>query len=143
MEKDVTIYDNDRRFIFSNWTNSDFTGIWGGVATLVKKGETIELPMFKAYHFAKHLVNREIVKQGDNIQDSPEARRPLEEKTIAEITANVDSPAMATLKEKIKEQIKVEGGEKAEMKNADVAQESTVKEFEDIEDNKKVKKAKK
>jgi len=97
------IFDNNRKFIFSNWTDEDFTGIWGGENTLIKQGETKEFEMSLAYHFAKHLVDREMSKAGkSNLLGVPEERAPYEDKTIAEVTAGTDSPALASLKAQIK-----------------------------------------
>lgn len=99
-------YNNDRRFVFSNWTSEDFTGQWGGVATTIKAGETKEFPMYLAYHFTKHLVDRELNKANkSHLLGVDEERHPLEQKTIAEIGEGTDSPALSALKEKIKEEI--------------------------------------
>lgn len=105
MEK-VDVYNNDRRFIFSNWTVEDFTGKWETEFTTIKSGETVELPMYKAYNFCKHLVDREMNRIGQsNLMGNDDVRKPFEDKTIAEITAGTDSPAMAALKEKIRAEI--------------------------------------
>lgn len=134
------VFDNEKRYIFTNWTGEDFVGTWSGVDTLVKPGESIEVPQYKAFHFTKHLVNREIEKSGRVAVDSPEARKPYEEKSMTEITAGIDSPALASIKQKIKEEVQkeVEG-----MKNEDVslvAQEPLTDEFADIKEPKKKKK---
>lgn len=124
------VYDNEKRYLFSNWTNEDFVGIWGGVPTLIKKGESVELPEYKAFHFTHHLVDREMMKDGKMLLDVQEARQPYEDKTCVELTAGVDSPAMASLKEKIRQELE-QGG----MKSGDVNVKPTVegpKEFEDI-----------
>lgn len=137
-------YDPERRYIFSNWTSEDFTGNWGGVPTVIVKGESIELPQFKAISFCKHLVDREMQKAGAHAVDSDEARQPFEAKTIVEITGGIDSPALANLKEKIRAEVK---DESAEMKSGDVnvkkVEVEKTKEFEDVEeevDNVKVEK---
>lgn len=103
------VFDNERRFIFTNWTTEDFTGMWEGNATLVKAGATIELPMYKAYIFCKHLVDREMNRDGRETQIGiDEARLVYEAKTIAEITGGTDSPALATLKEQIRAEVEAE-----------------------------------
>ncbi len=135
MEEIVTTYDNEKRYVFSNWSNEDFTCAWGGVSTTIKVGETVELPQYKAYTFTRHFVNREMSKANQDIAlDVPEARKPFEMKTIAEITAGTDSPALATLKEKIKEEIAVESGKKAKKaaKEVKAEKEETTEEFADI-----------
>ena len=106
---DPVIYDPERRYVFSNFSNEDFTGYASGVAQLIPAGTTVELPMFKAYLYTKHLVDREMTKDGkEGSMSGQEARQPYEDKCIAEITAGVDSPALASLKEKIKEEIEEE-----------------------------------
>lgn len=130
------IYDSEKRYIFSNWSNEDFIGTWGGVDTLIKKGESIELPQYKAFHFTRHLVDREMMKANIMVLDSQEARDPFEAKTCAEITAGIDSPAMAILKEKIKSEI---ANENVEMKSADLGVNTEIKntgEFADITEEK-------
>lgn len=129
-----TIYDNERRFIFNNWTNEDFTGLFGNIATLVKSGTTAEFPMFQAYLFTKHLVNREMSRDGKDLSiNSDEARAPYEAKTIAEITAGTDSPALASLKEKIKEEIEAESGKKKTKTSKEVVvEENSDEAFADI-----------
>jgi len=137
---EVAIYDNERRYIFTNWTSEDFVGTWAGIGTTIKPGESIELPQYKAFHFCKHLVDREISKDGKVAVDSREARSPYENKTIAEITAGMDSPALASIKEKIKEEIEKETKPKKEKE--EVKEETTSKEFEDIQEKPKKKKVK-
>lgn len=135
MDKEIGIYDNEKRYIFSNWTNEDFTGMFASVPTVIKAGAVLELPQHKAYLFTRHLVNREMMKANKDIElDNPESRRPFEEKTIAEITAGVDSPAMAVLKEKIKEEIEIESGKKVAKKEVATKKEKKeeAKEFEDL-----------
>lgn len=137
---EINVYDNSRKFLFSNWTNEDFVGKWGGVETVVKVGETKEFEMSLAYHFTKHLVDRELQKQGkSHLAGVPEERKPLEEKTIAELVAGQDSPALATLKAQIKAEVlaaeekktskKSKKEKKEEVKESDP---SESKEFEDI-----------
>lgn len=107
------LYDNERRFIFNNWTSEDFPATFGGETTIVKAGETKEFSMFKAYLFTKHLVDREMIRDGkENSMSAQEMRQDYEDKTIAEITSDIDSPALASIKEKIKEEIAVETGKK-------------------------------
>jgi hypothetical protein len=102
-------YDNERRYVFSNWTNEDFVGVWGGKTTTIKAGAILEVPMYLAYHYCKHLVDREMNKSGKaSLIGDDSVRAPLEEKTICEITAGMDSPALATLKEQIKKEVEAE-----------------------------------
>ena len=129
------VYDNEKRYIFTNWTNEDFIGMWGGVETLVEKGKSIEVPMYKAYHFTKHLVDREMMKKGVVVLDSMEARKEFEDKTVAEITSSTDSPALAAIKEKIREEIEVEVGKKPRAKKTEEKKtEAKTEEFADIKE---------
>ena len=47
---------------FKNWTTEDFTWKFDGIPYTFKAGQTIYLEDFKANHFAKHLVDREMNK---------------------------------------------------------------------------------
>lgn len=99
-------YNNDRKFIFSNWTEEDFTGQWAGVSYTVLKGETKEFPMYLAYHLTKHLVDREMNRAGkSHLLGVEEERAIFETKTVSEIGEGTDSPALASLKEKIREEV--------------------------------------
>lgn len=103
------VYDNEQRFIFSNWSTEDFVGRWENSFTTIKAGETVELPMYKAYNFCKHFVDREMQREGRDSQlGIDEVRKPYEDKTIAQITGGADSPAMQTLKEKIRAEVEAE-----------------------------------
>lgn len=130
----VDIYNNDRRFIFSNWSNEDFIGQWGGVQTLIKAGETKEFVMHLAYHFTKHFVDREMVKDGKGtLIGVDESRKPYEQKTIAEITAGTDSPALATLKKQIEEEVlETQKGGKKKVKEVKEEKKEESKEFADL-----------
>lgn len=47
---------------FTNWTTEDFTWKFDGIEYTFKAGETMFLEDFKADHFARHLVDREMNK---------------------------------------------------------------------------------
>ena len=129
--QEVTTYDIEKRYIFSNWTSEDFTCTWGGVPTTIKSGETIEVPEYKAFVFTKHLVDREMMRDGkENSTSSAEARKPYESKTVAPISTEVDSPALATLKAKILEEVEVETGKKPAKKAKKEKEEEIPKEEE-------------
>ena len=61
---------------FTNWTTEDFTWKFDGIPYTFKAGQTIYLEDFKAKHFAKHLVDREMNKLGI-VTDNPK-REELE-----------------------------------------------------------------
>ena len=125
-------FNNERRFVFSNWTAEDFEGSWNGEKTLVKAGESKELSMALAYNFTKHLVDREMSRAGkSNLQGVEEERAPYEAKTMAEIGEGTDSPALATLKEKIRAEV-LEAESKKEVVEKKAPKGKVAKEFEDI-----------
>lgn len=105
--------ENEKRYIFTNWSKEDFLGQWDGATTLVKAGEYIEVPEYLAFHFCKVLVDREMLRNGqETMMANEEARDPHERKTIVEIKAGIDSPAMVQLKEKIRQEIEDEKAHK-------------------------------
>lgn len=55
--------------LFTNWTDEDFTGYWDGVPYPIKKGQSVYFEDWKARHFAKHLVDREMNKLGKATND--------------------------------------------------------------------------
>jgi len=48
--------------LFVNWTDEDFTGMWGKEDYRIARGQKIYFPRYLADHFAKHLVDREMNK---------------------------------------------------------------------------------
>lgn len=119
-----TIMDNEKRFIFTNWSNEDFEGRWNGEVTIIKKGETKEFMMALAYHFTKHFVDREMMKDNKESNLSiDELRAPYEAKTMAEITSGTDSPALASLKKDIEQEIKEADGEEETEPTEEVVEE--------------------
>jgi len=49
---------------FHNFTTADFTWKWDGVPYTFKAGVTMFLEDYKADHFAKHLIDRELNEMG-------------------------------------------------------------------------------
>ena len=126
-----SILDNEKKFLFHNWSKEDFVGFWGGEPTTIKAGETREFAMFLAYHFTKHFVDREMEKDGKSaLLGVDDLRKTYENKTISEVSAGVDSPALATLKEKI--QSEVEQSSKVEKKTGKKLTTKKVGEIEDL-----------
>lgn len=60
---------------FVNWSKEDFVGMWDSKPRIIKAGESIILPGFLADHYAKHLVDREIIRDGKEISLGIEAFR--------------------------------------------------------------------
>jgi porphobilinogen deaminase len=64
---------------FCNFTDEDFTWKFDGIVYTFAAGQTIFLEDFKADHFAKHLIDRELNKKGldTNFTAEREALRAL------------------------------------------------------------------
>ena len=56
---------------FVNFTDEPFTGKWDSRSKTVAPGQTLYMADYLAYHFAKHLVNRELTKLGLYAETSP------------------------------------------------------------------------
>lgn len=122
-------FNEDNRYIFTNWSNEDFIGVWSGAGTTIKAGATIELPEFKAYHYTKHFVDREMIKAGKEVLSGIDTERePFEKKTMTLIDGTTESPALASLKAQIKAEME-NGGKVAEpekpIKKVDPSKEKT------------------
>lgn len=59
---------------FTNFSTEVFTGFWDGKAKTFKPGASMYMGDYLAKHFAKHLVNRELLKLGKERSTSP--KRP-------------------------------------------------------------------
>ena len=104
-----TVFSEDKRYVFNNWTTEDFLGRWNGVEVLIKAGESREVPEYLALNYCKHLVDREMMKdKQETLMAIDEARLPYEEKTVALIGEGTDSPALSSLKEKIRQEMESE-----------------------------------
>ena len=57
--------------LFTNFSNEDFIGYWNGKPYKFKAGEGKYFEEGIAQHFAKHLVNRELLKLGKERATSP------------------------------------------------------------------------
>lgn len=55
--------------LFTNWTDETFTGVWDKQSYEIKSGASIYLEDWKAEHFAKHLIDRELNKIGKSTAD--------------------------------------------------------------------------
>lgn len=66
---------------FKNFTDEDFTWKFDGVPYTFKAGMEMYLEDFKAYHFTKHLVDRELNKLGVPTNNLTE-RKVLEDKCL-------------------------------------------------------------
>jgi len=51
---------------FTNFTGEDFIGYWDGKSKKFSAGTSLYMPSYLAAHFAKHLVNRELLRKDGN-----------------------------------------------------------------------------
>lgn len=99
-----SVLNNEQRFAVNNWTDRDFVHKWNGESVTIKAGETKEFDMAIAHHFTKHLVDREMDKDGKSASMGiDEARKVYEEKTITGIGGAV-KPELEELDVKIREE---------------------------------------
>jgi hypothetical protein len=52
----------EKTAVFTNFTTEVFTGYWDGKPKKFKPGQSMFMPEYLARHFAKHLVNRELLR---------------------------------------------------------------------------------
>lgn len=78
---------------FTNIDHEDYEGMWGGEITLIKAGQTKPFARFLAEHFCKHLVNKMLIRGGQDWSNEI-ARKPLEEKILgqASVTPEEELP---------------------------------------------------
>lgn len=136
------IYENNRMFAVTNWSDEDFTITWekdedsqkNGTYTL-HAGEVKTYPMYLAYYITKNFVDREMFKEADKIPLNPdgsysrqrerlemavanrEARKPYEDKTMQEVLAGQESPEITRMRAEIRKQLIIEEGLSSEMNN--------------------------
>lgn len=60
--------------LFTNFSTESFTGYWDGKPKKFEPGQSVYMQDYLANHFAKHLVNRELLKLGFERSTSP--KRP-------------------------------------------------------------------
>jgi hypothetical protein len=59
----------EKAVLFTNFTNKDFTWTWANVPYEFKSGQSVYMEDWKAKHFAKHLVDRELQERGRQVND--------------------------------------------------------------------------
>lgn len=52
--------------LFTNFSDEEFVGYWDGKPKKFKAGQSVYMPDYLAKHFAKHLVNRELLRKDVN-----------------------------------------------------------------------------
>lgn len=101
---------------FTNFSTEDFTWKFDGIAYTFKAGQTMFLEDFKANHFAKHLIDRELDKKGYSTGD---VKRRTEMQTLCFTSEEVKTPLEAM---QINETAKVKKGKKEEKEFADLSE---------------------
>lgn len=56
------IFSTEKFANFTNFTNEEFVGYWDGRSKKFAPGQSLYMPDYLAKHFAKHLVNKELLK---------------------------------------------------------------------------------
>lgn len=69
--------------LFHNFDTESFTGYWNGKPHTFKAGEKKYMPSYLAEHFAKHLTNRILTRNGKELYCSP--KKPQEVPAFWEI----------------------------------------------------------
>lgn len=57
-------FNDMKTMIFTNFSNQKFTGRWAKQIRVFEPGESSPLPEYLANHFTRHLVTRELLKDG-------------------------------------------------------------------------------
>lgn len=65
--------------LFYNFSDEDFVGRYGGQNKMFPAGSKTYMPAYLAQHFAKHLTNRELLKEGKDTATSPKAPEDVPE----------------------------------------------------------------
>jgi hypothetical protein len=58
MKQKDGVFDPNVILTFVNVDDRDFTGTWAGNSRTFKPGESVDVPEYLAWHYAKHLVNQ-------------------------------------------------------------------------------------
>lgn len=91
---------------FTNIDKEDFVGMWGGEEYLIKAGETKAFPSFLVDHFAKHLVDKMLLRDGVANYTNPALREPLLAKIKGEVVIPAEKEEEKTEGEIVKEEAK-------------------------------------
>jgi len=82
--------------LFHNWSDEDFIHAWDSVDFTFEKGTKVYLEPWKAEHFAKHFVDREMMRENISIDD--QSREEFIKKTlgIVEDAKEMEDTALET-----------------------------------------------
>ena len=90
---------------FTNISDEDFVGKWGGEEYIIKAGRTKAFPSFLVDHFTKHLVDRILLRKGSQNYTDPIARKPLEEQIRGNVVVEKETKAKIPEGKKVKEEV--------------------------------------
>lgn len=62
--------------LFTNFSTEEFIGYWDGKKKTFKPGMAVYMPDYLAAHFAKHLVNRELLKNNPPLERCTSPKKP-------------------------------------------------------------------
>lgn len=79
---------------FTNIDDEDYEGMWGGEVKVIKAGETTQFPAFLADHYAKHLVDKILLRQGVSDYSDVQLRKPLLEKILGNVYKKAEQEAV-------------------------------------------------
>ena len=68
-DHNIDVFDPNKAILFRNWTNESFSWPWGGQPYTFQPGETRYFPEGLAHHFAKHLTDHALLKDGKDVDD--------------------------------------------------------------------------
>lgn len=115
------LYNNTRRFAFTNITEEVFTSAWDSQPITVQPGQTVELPHHLADKLTDELVNQIMI--GDAKLDEvtknqpyyrspkgsslgvPAARKVWEDQIVRELQVDEESPEIQVMRAKIREEV--------------------------------------
>lgn len=114
---------------FTNWTDQDFTYTWDKMEFTFQAGQSIYIQDFLAYHFAKHLIDRELNE--NKLPTNHQSREELLKKCIGEhkleSTSSVElETQILNVQEEIEKENKPRRGRPAKQEK------SSEEEFEDL-----------
>lgn len=153
--ENIEVYDQRKRYLFTNWSNEDFSQsflpetrpvqsgsreedreIVPRYTLVVKAGETVEMSQFEAITCCRHFVDREINKETDKLVDFKEKQKhyisigsPEARKPYEDKTIQeIGGEATSSpFVDSLREQIRAEERAKIEAENKPVVKEKTDK----------------
>ena len=90
----IDVFDPNKAVMFRNWTNDPFTGEWAKSPHVFQPGESRYYPEGLAHHFAKHLTDWALIKQGKDTDD--QTRPELYAKCFVDVAPIVSADAEST-----------------------------------------------